>query len=346
MLHERGVVKDEGQTHTGLAAIKAWKTAASAKYSYTAEPFALEKKDGKYIVTSRVTGNFPGQPGGSSVHLPPRARQDRIAGDHAMSFDLQLAGMARVGHRRHAASARRSCKHSLEADARVVAAARSLPSRPVENVRYVAADLSTAEGASAVQSVLQQLGGIDILVNVVGGSSAPAGGFAALDDSEWSKELDQNLMSAVRLDRALLPSMIAQRSGVIIHVTSIQRVLPLPDSTIAYAAAKAALSTYSKALSKEVTPKGIRVVRVSPGWIETEAAVALAERLATQAGTDYEGGKQLIMKGLGGIPLGRPAKPREVADLIAFLVSPRAASISGHGVRHRWRHRADRLTRL
>src|SRR2546430_6842620 len=80
--------------------------------------------------------------------------------------------------------------------------------------------------------------------------------------------------AAVRLDRALLPSMIAQRSGVIIHLTSIQRLLPLPESTIAYAASKAALSTYSKALSKEVTPKGIRVIRVSPGWVETEAAGA------------------------------------------------------------------------
>lgn len=144
-----------------------------------------------------------------------------------------------------------------------------------------------------------------------------------------AKELNQNLMPAVRLDRALLPSMISQRSGVIIHVTSIQGILPLPESTIADAAAKAALSTYSKALSKEVTPKGGRVVRVSPGWIETEAAVALAQRLAAQAGTDHEGGKQIIMNGLGGIPLGRPAKPREVADLIAFLVSPRAASITG-----------------
>jgi NAD(P)-dependent dehydrogenase (short-subunit alcohol dehydrogenase family) len=141
--------------------------------------------------------------------------------------------------------------------------------------RLAPADLSTLEGATAVaQSVLQQLGGIDILVNVLGGSSAPGGGFAALDDEEWSKELNQNLMPAVRLDRALLPSMITQHSGVIIHVTSIQHVLPLPESTIAYAAAKAALSTYSKALSKEVTPQGIRVMRVSPGWVETEAAVA------------------------------------------------------------------------
>jgi NAD(P)-dependent dehydrogenase (short-subunit alcohol dehydrogenase family) len=217
-----------------------------------------------------------------------------------------------------------------DAGARVMTTARSIPTRRTEGVHYLAADLTTPDGCRAVaQSVLQELGGIDILVNVLGGSSAPAGGFAALDDEVWSRELNQNLMSAVRLDRALLPHMIAQRSGVIIHVTSIQRVLPLPESTTAYAAAKAALSTYSKALSKEVTPEGIRVMRVSPGWVETEAAVALAERLAAQAGTDYEGGKQIIIKALGGIPLGRPARPKEVADLIAFLVSPRAASITG-----------------
>jgi NAD(P)-dependent dehydrogenase (short-subunit alcohol dehydrogenase family) len=216
------------------------------------------------------------------------------------------------------------------AGAKIVVAARSVPDRGPEGLRYVAADLSMAEGCAVLaRSVLEQLGGIDIIVSVLGGSSAPAGGFAALDDHEWSKELDLNLMSAVRLDRALLPSMIAQGSGVIIHVSSIQHELPLPESTTAYAAAKAALSTYSKSLSKEVTPKGVRVVRVSPGWVETEAAVALAERLAAQAGTDYEGGKQIIMKALGGIPLGRPAKPREVADLIAFLVSPRAGSITG-----------------
>ena len=247
-----------------------------------------------------------------------------------MSFDLELADRRALvtGGTRGVGAAVVDALRS--AGAQVVTTARSAPAQPVQGVRYVAADLSTAEGAASVADlVLKELGGVDILVNVLGGSSAPGGGFAALDDAEWSKEFRQNLMPAVRLDRALLPSMIAQRSGVIIHVTSIQRVLPLPESTIAYAAAKAALSTYSKALSKEVTPKGVRVVRVSPGWVETEAAVRLAERLATQAGTDYEGGKQIIMKGLGGIPLGRPAKPKEVADLIAFLASPRVASVTG-----------------
>lgn len=253
-----------------------------------------------------------------------------IATDHSMSFDLELHNRRALvtGGTRGIGAAVVDVLRS--AGANIIAAGRSLPDKPPEGVRYVATDLSTADGCAALaKSALEQLGGIDIIVNMLGGSDAPAGGFAVLDDCEWSKEFDQNLMPAVRLDRALLPSMIAQGRGVIIHVTSIQHKLPLPDSTTAYAAAKAALSTYSKSLSKEVTPKGIRVVRVSPGWVETEAAVSLAERLAAQAGTDYEGGKQIIMKALGGIPLGRPAKPREVADLIAFLVSPRAGSITG-----------------
>lgn len=217
-----------------------------------------------------------------------------------------------------------------EAGVRVVTTARTEPVSSIENVHFIAADITTAEGCATVATgVLDLLGGVDIIVHVVGGSSAPGGGFAALDDAEWFKELNYNLMPAVRLDRALLPSMIAQGAGVIVHITSIQNRLPLPESTTAYAAAKAALSTYSKSLSKEVTPKGIRVVRVSPGWVETEAAVALAERLAEQAGTDYEGGKQIIMDSLGGIPLGRPAKPAEVADLVAFIVSPRAGGVTG-----------------
>lgn len=247
-----------------------------------------------------------------------------------MSFDLQLAGrraLVTAGTKGVGAAVVATL---VAAGVEVVGTARTVPDEPHNGVHYIAADISRPEGCAVVANgVLERLGGVDIIVNVLGGSSAPPGGFAALTDDVWGNELALNLMPAVRLDRALLPSMIDQGSGVIVHVTSIQHELPLPHSTTAYAAAKAALSTYSKSLSKEVTPKGVRVVRVSPGWIETEAAVAFAERLAADSGTDYEGGKQIIMKALGGIPLGRPAKPQEVADLIAFLVSPRAGAITG-----------------
>lgn len=247
-----------------------------------------------------------------------------------MSFDLQLAGkrVLVTGGTRGIGGAVVELLSGL--DARIVATALSKPKTPVDGVHYVAANLATADGVrEAVEAAAHRLGGIDILINVVGGSSAPAGGFARLDDTEWAKALDLNLMAAVRMDRALLPAMLAQGSGVILHVTSIQRLLPLHDATIAYAAAKAALSTYSKALSKEVTAKGVRVVRVSPGWVETEASIDFLGGIAANAGTDYEGARQMVMDALGGIPLGRPARPAEVADLIAFLVSPRAASISG-----------------
>ncbi|THF49360.1 SDR family oxidoreductase [Allorhizobium terrae] len=213
--------------------------------------------------------------------------------------------------------------------AQVLTTARSRPPHMSE-VAFVEADLTTSDGCKAVaMAARQHLGGVDVLVHMLGGSSAPAGGFSALSDAVWDQEFSLNLYPAVRLDRQLLPEMIDQGGGVVIHVTSIQSVLPLPESTTAYAAAKAALSTYSKSLSKEVSPKGVRVVRVSPGWIATESSLDLAERLAMQAGTDLEGGKKIIMDSLGGIPLGRPANPEEVANLIAFLASERAASITG-----------------
>lgn len=216
-----------------------------------------------------------------------------------------------------------------ELGANVLTTARTKPDS-LPDALFVAADLTTADGcALLVDAVRSRLGGVDIIVHMLGGSSAPPGGYAALDDAEWDKELDLNLRPAVRIDRALVPAMEAQGSGVIIHVTSIQRVLPLPEATIGYAAAKAALSAYSKALSKLVTPKGVRVVRVSPGWIATESSMDLAERLAAHNGVDVEQGKQIIMDSLGGIPLGRPSTMDEIANLVAFVASDRAGSITG-----------------
>jgi len=246
-----------------------------------------------------------------------------------MSGDLQLSGLRALVSGGTKGVGEAVVVRLREAGVKVLTTARSRGELSVDEM-FVAADVTSAEGCKTIaDAVRRRLGGVDIIVHVVGGSSAPAGGFAVLDDEVWQRELNLNLLAAVRMDRAFLPAMIEQGSGVIVHVTSIQRQLPLPESTIAYAAAKAALSNYSKGLSKELGPKGVRVVRVSPGWVETTAATALVGRLAAEAGSDKQTARQRLMDSLGGIPIGRPAKPSEVADLIAFLVSPRAASITG-----------------
>jgi NAD(P)-dependent dehydrogenase (short-subunit alcohol dehydrogenase family) len=218
----------------------------------------------------------------------------------------------------------------LQAGATVIITARNKPENSNENLHFISADLSESAGTQkVVTEVLEKYGKLDILVNNLGGSETPGGGFAVLSDKNWETAIQTNLLAPVRLDRGFLSQMVERNSGVIIHIASIQGKLPLYDSTLPYAAAKAGLINYSKSLSNEVSPKGVRVLTVSPGWIMTTSANKMMERIAESSNSTIEQATQSVMNGLGGIPYGRPAKPEEVAELVGFLVSPRANYLTG-----------------
>lgn len=216
-----------------------------------------------------------------------------------------------------------------ELGADVWVSARSMPEGYKYQDQFIAADTSTKEGTDLVAAEMTRAGGVDIIVHVVGGTSTPAGGFEAVPDDQWITELQLNFLGAVRLDRALIPGMIAQESGVVLHFTSIQRQFPQWESTLPYASAKAALRTYSKGLATELAPKGVRVNAISPGGIRTEGTQGFYERIAEAHGISLEGAAQRVMDSLGGVPLGRFAETAEVADLVGFLVSDRASAIVG-----------------
>ncbi|RMB83416.1 SDR family oxidoreductase [Streptomyces shenzhenensis] len=228
------------------------------------------------------------------------------------------------------------------AGATVMTTARTEPDELRNPELFVAADLSTAAGIETVVShVVEHLGGVDVLINNVG-AGLTEGGFADIDDSQWARTLDTALLAAVRLDRALVPGMIAAGRGVVVHVTTIQRRMPLtnvrlgglddsPQNSIALTAAKAALTAYSKGLATEVAPRGVRVNTVAPGFIQKPAIEQVADQVAAATDSDRTTVLRQFAHALvpGGIPLGRPVTTEEIAELIAFLVSDRAPSIIG-----------------
>lgn len=250
--------------------------------------------------------------------------------DQEFNFNNELSGKIALVTGGTKGTGKAIAERLAKAGATVIITARNTPEKENNDLHFISSDLSKAKDAQKVVSeVLSTYGRLDILVNNLGSSVTPAGGFAALSDEDWESTLQANLFAPVRLDRGFLPQMIDQNSGVIIHIASIQGKLPLYDSTLPYAAAKAGLINYSKGLSNEVASKGVRVLTVSPGWINTTSSQEMMVRIAQSSNTTIDEATESVMKALGGIPMGRPAQPEEIAEFVGFLVSPRAKYLTG-----------------
>ncbi len=217
--------------------------------------------------------------------------------------------------------------------ATVIVTARNAPLNNTENHHFIAADLTKPGSAEIItKEVLDKYGRVDIIINNAGANTSPRGGYTVLSDENWHNEWELNLMSAVRINKSLLPSMTAQQSGVIIHISSGAAVLPIWDITMPYSAAKAALNAYSKGLANEVAAMGVRVLSVLPGMVKTPLMQDYLGNLAKSMNiTDNEALKLLTAK-VGNLPLGRMAEPEEIANMVAFLASPEATYVTGSNI--------------
>jgi NAD(P)-dependent dehydrogenase (short-subunit alcohol dehydrogenase family) len=217
---------------------------------------------------------------------------------------------------------------------RVVAGARELTNELSQltagsDVHFVAGDLSTTTGPVwLIDEAVAMLGGLDILVNNVGAAHPRLGGFMSVTDEDWADALTINFLVAVRTTRAALPHLLDRGAGSIVTVCSVNAFLPDP-LVIEYSAAKAALLNFSKALSKEVGRKGIRVNSVSPGPVSTALWLGkdgVAATVAHAVGGDPDA---IVNQAAGNAATGRFSRPEEVADLIVLLASDRAGNVTG-----------------
>jgi NAD(P)-dependent dehydrogenase (short-subunit alcohol dehydrogenase family) len=211
----------------------------------------------------------------------------------------------------------------LDAGATVVVTARNTHAETPKNAMFVAGDTRTKDGADKVaKEAIQKLGGLDILVNSAGAARVILGDSASIPEEDWLDSLNINFLAALRVTYAALPELVKTK-GKIVNVSAGGRV-SFGGGMAHYGAAKAALNNWSEALAKDMAPKGVRVNVVTPGPIVTPGGDEVRKTITTAMGITDE-------QFFGTVPLeGRAGYPKDLAEMIAFLVSDRASYVTGH----------------
>ncbi len=170
------------------------------------------------------------------------------------------------------------------------------------------------------ETALREFGRVDILTNIAG--LYPPGMVVDLKEEEWDRVYDVNIKGIFNCCQAVIPSMMANQSGRIVNIASVDGMQPgiMPGRSgygnSHYCSSKGAVITFTKCLAAEMAPYGVNVNSLSPGWVATEHALS--------GGRFYEG--------LKAVPIGRGAQPEEVAQMILFLVSPVTSFMTGENV--------------
>jgi NAD(P)-dependent dehydrogenase (short-subunit alcohol dehydrogenase family) len=255
----------------------------------------------------------------------------------AVAVNLDLAGKATVITGASKGIGLAVAQGMIREGARVAAGARENSADLIGladqgDVAIVLGDLTTTSGCQAlIDEAVARFGGVDVLVNNVGGVHPRTGGFLSVRDEDWQWALEVNLLSAVRATRAAVPHLLERAPSTIVTVCSVNASLPDPG-VIDYSAAKAALRSFCKSLSKELGPRGVRVNTVSPGPVETALWLGhggVAETVGQAQAIDPAAVKAAAV---AGTPTERFTRPGEVAELVLLLASGTVGNITGTDV--------------
>jgi len=225
-------------------------------------------------------------------------------------------------------------KALVQEGAQVVAGALTTDAlSPLQGVTPVAVDLSDPAGPGAlVQRAVDDHGRVDVLVNNVGAVRLRLDGFLAVTDEDFEWAMQMNFFTTLRATRAALAVMVAQGSGAIVNIASVNAFYQPDGATIDYGAAKAAVANLTKSLAQEFGPRGIHINAVSPGPVSTDLWLGehgVAATVAAATGVDADTARKQIVAGMGGFATGRFSTPEEVATLVVLLSSERTANVTG-----------------